>query len=436
MKIKNLFNIDFAVFISMLGLMTLGIMFIYSSGITSTGIRISNEFIYQIVWIISGLIIFFVVMFSDYLLFRQWSLYFYSGAIFVLILTLIFGREVNGSKSWLGFFGFGIQPSEFTKIATILFLSDYFVKKKKSIRDLSTFIIAMIIGFIPVVLIIAQPDMGTALVFIPIFLVISFMAGVKKRYILFFLISGLLMIFMGVLPAWQKIILKQEFRFVEILISNELFMILVGSIGIVALLSLIGFIYSKRSYFYWMIYSAFVLISGLFGSLAVRSFLKEYQLMRFIVFLDPSVDPKGTGWNIIQSLIAVGSGGLSGKGFLNGTQSHYRFLPEQSTDFIFSILSEELGYIGSVLVILLFSIILVRGLILIMNSKDSYGIYVGAGIIMMIFFHVIINIGMAIGIMPITGIPLLFISYGGSSLWTALISVGILQNIYLRRYRY
>jgi len=158
--------------------------------------------------------------------------------------------------------------------------------------------------------------------------------------------------------------------------------------------------------------------------------------MRLIVFLDPSVDPKGTGWNIIQSLIAVGSGGLKGKGFLLGTQSHYRFLPEQSTDFIFSIISEELGYVGSVMVIILFAIILIRGLVLISNSKDSYGLYIGSGIIMMIFFHVIINIGMAIGIMPITGIPLLFISYGGSSLWTALISLGIVQNIYLRRYRY
>ena len=244
------------------------------------------------------------------------------------------------------------------------------------------------------------------------------------------------MIILGMLPSWQKYILKAEVGFVKILINNDLFLILVGSIGIVAILSLLGFFYSKRNYFYWILYSSVLIITGFLGSLAVRSFLKEYQLMRLIVFLDPSVDPRGTGWNIIQSLIAVGSGGLTGKGFLKGTQSHYRFLPEQSTDFIFSIISEEMGYFGSVLVITLFAIILVRGLILIMNSKDSYGLYVGSGIIMMIFFHVIINIGMAIGIMPITGIPLLFVSYGGSSLWTALISVGLIQNIYLRRYRY
>lgn len=436
MKIKNQFNIDLPVFFSMLTLMIIGVIFIYSSGVTSTGMIISNEYIYQIIWIVTGLIIFFIVMFSDYLVFGKWSFYIYSGSILILILTLFIGREVHGSKSWLGFFGFGIQPSEFGKIATILFLSDYLVKKKKSIRELSTFVIAMFIAFLPVVFIIAQPDMGTSLVFIPIFLVIAFMAGVKKRYLFFLLISGLQMIFLGMLPAWQKLILKEEVKFVQILLKNDLFIILVGALGIVVFLALIGYFFTKKSYFYWMMYSSFLSVVGFIGSLGVRSFLKEYQIMRLIVFLDPGIDPRGTGWNTIQSLIAVGSGGLTGKGFLAGTQSHYRFLPEQSTDFIFSILSEEWGFIGSVSVIILFGIILVRGLILVMNSKDSYGYYVGSGIIIMIFFHVIINIGMAIGIMPITGIPLLFISYGGSSLWTALISMGLLQNIYLRRYRY
>jgi len=436
MKIKNFFNIDFSIFISMLTLMIIGVMFIYSSGISSTGQTISNEYIYQIIWIISGLVLFFIVMFSDYSLFRKWSLYIYLGSIIILILTLFFGREVNGSKSWFGFFGFGIQPSEFTKIAVILFLSDYYVTRKKTIRQFSTFLTGMFIAFLPIVFILEQPDMGTSLVFIPIFLVISFMAGIKKRYISFLIFAGLLMIFLGMLPAWQKFILQKDLPFVRILLDHNLFIILMGSIGLIILLSSFGYFISKRQYFYWLMYTSFLTLTGFIGSFAVRIFLKDYQIMRLIVFLDPSVDPRGTGWNIIQSLIAVGSGGLRGKGFLLGTQSHYRFLPEQSTDFIFSIISEELGYIGSVVVILLFAIILIRGLVLISNSKDIYGIYIGSGIIMMIFFHVIINIGMAIGIMPITGIPLLFMSYGGSSLWTALISLGIVQNIYLRRYRY
>ena len=201
MKMKKLINIDLAGFFSMIILMIIGVMFIYSSGVTSTGMLISNEYIYQIVWIVSGLIIFFIVMFSDYLMFRKWSFYIYSASIAILILTLFFGKEVHGSKSWLGILGFGIQPSEFGKIATILFLSDYLVKKEKSIKNLSTFFLSMIIAFFPVILIIAQPDMGTALVYIPIFLVIAFMAGVRKRYLFFLFFSGFQMIFFGMLPV-------------------------------------------------------------------------------------------------------------------------------------------------------------------------------------------------------------------------------------------
>ena len=175
---------------------------------------------------------------------------------------------------------------------------------------------------------------------------------------------------------------------------------------------------------------------ALLGSVAARMFLKDYQIMRLIVFIDPTVDPRGTGWNVIQSVTAVGSGGFTGKGFLRGTQSHYRYLPEQSTDFIFSIIAEEWGFIGSIVIFCLFLLILLRGLRIISYAKDNFGVFVAAGITGMIFFHVIINIGMAIGIMPITGIPLFFLSYGGSSLWTVLTGIGILMSIYTRRFRY
>ena len=158
--------------------------------------------------------------------------------------------------------------------------------------------------------------------------------------------------------------------------------------------------------------------------------------MRLVVFLKPEVDPRGSGRNIIQSLTAVGSGGLTGKGYLQGTQSHYQYLPQRSTDFIFSIIAEEWGFLGSFAVLLLFGIILVRGIFILFNARDSFGVFIGAGVLTMIFFHMMINIGMAIGIMPITGIPLLFLSYGGSSLWTAVIGMALLQNIYLNRYTY
>ncbi len=155
--------------------------------------------------------------------------------------------------------------------------------------------------------------------------------------------------------------------------------------------------------------------------------------MRLIVFLDPSVDPLGSGWNIIQSITAIGSGGFSGLGFLQGTQSHYRFLPQQSTDFIFSILSEEWGFVGGLTVFSLYLVIMIRGIIIIRKTENRFGTLIATGIVSMFLFHFTVNVGMVMGIMPITGIPLLFLSYGGSSLWTALSATGLLMSINMRR---
>jgi rod shape determining protein RodA len=167
-----------------------------------------------------------------------------------------------------------------------------------------------------------------------------------------------------------------------------------------------------------------------------RRVLQEYQIMRLIVFIDPYVDPRGAGWNIIQSVTAVGYGGLFGKGYLQGTQSHYQYLPQQSTDFIFSILAEEWGFVGVVVVILLFMIIIFRGIYIMASARDRFASIVSAGLVGLFFFHFMVNVGMAVGIMPITGIPLYLLSYGGSSLWTALLGVGMLMSIYQHRYQY
>jgi rod shape determining protein RodA len=162
--------------------------------------------------------------------------------------------------------------------------------------------------------------------------------------------------------------------------------------------------------------------------------LREYQMMRLIVFLDPNVDPRGSGWHIIQSMTAIGSGGLGGKGFLQGTQSHYRFLPTQSTDFIFSIYTEEWGFIGGLVVIALFLMICMRLIRLMTITSDTFGAYIAAGLTSMYAFHFLVNTGMAMGIMPITGIPLLFMSYGGSALVSAMTGIGLAMSIHVRRF--
>jgi rod shape determining protein RodA len=204
----------------------------------------------------------------------------------------------------------------------------------------------------------------------------------------------------------------------------------------VTALALLGWRWTKRRYFYWIGWASSVTTAASIGSLAARALLRDYQIMRLAIFVDPQLDPRGAGWNILQSITAIGSGGLFGKGWLQGTQSQLQYLPQQSTDFIFSILAEEWGFLGAVFVLGLFMVILLRGLSIVWGSREDYSLLAGTGVLSMLFFHVLVNVGMAMGIMPITGIPLLLLSYGGSSLWTAMAGAGILMNINRRRRRY
>jgi rod shape determining protein RodA len=196
----------------------------------------------------------------------------------------------------------------------------------------------------------------------------------------------------------------------------------------------LGFLLYRKGYFFWLVYGTAVLIFSLGASYMAQKVLKDYQIMRLIVFLNPDIDPRGAGWHIIQSITAIGSGGLKGKGYLQGTQSHYRFLPEQSTDFIFSIFSEEWGFIGGVMVFVLFMIICLRLVRIMKATVDPFGSYIAAGLAAMYSFHFIINVGMTMGIMPITGIPLIFMSYGGSAVLAGMAGIGLAMSINFRRF--
>lgn len=416
--------------------MVVGIIFIYSSGVTATGVVFSYEYIRQIIWVGTGLIFLFGITFFDYGKLKDFAPYIYIFFLLLLVLTLFFGRIVNGARSWLGPSGFGIQPSEFTKIAAILLLAVYLERTGKKITELPRLLLAALIAFIPMGLVLIQPDLGTATVFIPIFLAMVYIAGAKVSHILFILLTGFLMLLFTVLPAWQGYVLSQEVLIFNIFNNRRLLLIVIFTALMVFLLALTGYFTIKRRYFYWIMYGAAITGIAMLGSVGGRMFLKEYQIMRLIIFLNPYVDPLGSGWNIIQSKTAVGSGGLVGKGLLEGTQSHYQYLPQQSTDFIFSIYAEEWGFIGVMVLFTVFGIILLRGLVIVHLAKDKFGSLLGAGILGMFFFHFLVNIGMAMGIMPVTGIPLFFMSYGGSSLWTGAISIGLLMSIYQHRYRY
>jgi rod shape determining protein RodA len=396
--------------------------------------QLSNEYVKQLIWAGTGLLLMAGVIMIDFHRLRRLSIYLYGFSMLLLLITPFIGREVHGARSWIGIGDFGIQPSEFAKITTILFLASYLSGIGKGVRELPRFSLGLAIAVLPIGLILLQPDMGTALVYIPIFIFMAFIAGAKLRHLFYLIVAGLLMIILAVAPLYEQWIIGREATMLSMITDFQVARYFLAAALAITLLSAWGFWGFKRRYFYWILYASSLLLVADAGALLVVRVLREYQIMRFIVFMNPRIDPQGAGWNLIQSVTAVGSGGFVGKGFLQGTQSHYQFLPQQSTDFIFSILAEEWGFLGGLLVFALFLIILLRGIRILYIARDEYASCVGAGIVAMFFFHVIVNIGMAMGIMPITGIPLFFLSYGGSSLWTGLICIGLLLNIYFRRY--
>jgi len=427
---KQILQYDIIILVATIVLVICGILFIYSSGYNIDNGQNSNEWQRQLIWATSGLIILLTCSFINYEIFKQLSPYLYFFSIGLLIFTLLFGKEVNGARSWLGIGSLGIQPSEFAKLAAIFYLGVYLEKRGEHLVKIEALIKSMLIIAPPVVLTLLQPDLGTALVFFPFIIAMLFVAGAEWRHILFICTTTFIMIFLVIFPEWlivNNVLGRNEYVNV---VNNPVFLWSnIAGIIVIWLISFFGNLLIKKRYFYWINFfvSALLLVTPL--SFLIRAVLKDYQKMRLMIFIDPTLDPRGAGWNIIQSKTAIGSGGLSGRGFLQGAHSQYHFLPQQSTDFIFSILSEEWGFLGSAFILSLFSIIILRALRIVTHTPDKYASLIGIGLIMIIIFHFIINVGMTMGIMPITGIPLIFLSHGGSALWMGMAAIGILISI-------
>lgn len=431
---KKIFTMfDYLLILIVITLVSLGIMFIYSSSINSEGISVTNEYIKQIIWAVIGFIIMIAVTIYDYRKTEKLSIYLYGFLILLLIYTRIFGRYVNGAKSWIGIGEFGIQPSEFGKVFYILFLARV-LDETKNMAPFKRFCLACSVMLLPLGLILIQPDLGTASVYIPIFLIMCFIAGIPLRYIMYVLSFGMLTIFLAILPVWNAEIADTPRKWIMILTNTKLRIILITA---TLLITSLGYVIRRYlhgpKYIFWIVYTFSIFFLALICSMVLGKVLKDYQIMRLIIFMNPNKDPLGAGWNIIQSKVAIGAGGFLGQGYLMGTQSHYRFLPQQSTDFIFSILSEEFGFLGGCVIFALYFVILFKILYIIRKCSNRYGCYICAGIFGMFSFHFFINVGMVMGIMPITGIPLQFLSYGGSSLLTAMTCIGLVMNVNCRK---
>ena len=432
MNIRKITNFDYLLFLAVVLLSFIGVLFIYSSGINSAGELVSKEYVKQILWVCTGIVLLLLSCIYDYRRIKDRTFLIYLVGMILLLYTGIFGTVRHNARSWIGLKNLGIQPSEFIKLIFILFLA-YYLDKSQNEEPLKRFIKAIAIMIVPVALILKQPDLGTASVYIPIFLIMCFIAGIPLRFILYVFFLGVLTIVFTLMPLWEEIILKTSHVMTNILKNSQVSIIILFAMGISTVIAMIGNVLLKRRYYYWIAYVLSLITLAFTGSIVGVRALKEYQMMRLIIFLDPEVDPLKHGWNIIQSITAIGSGGFMGRGYLMGTQSHYRYLPEQSTDFIFSILSEEWGFLGGIFVFFLYSIVFFRFFLSIKRCDDLFGKLIVSGILAMFFFHFFVNVGMVMGIMPITGIPLLFLSYGGSSLWTAMISVGVVIGINLRQ---
>lgn len=441
MSFKNLTKkFDYLLFFSMVLTICLGILFIFSA--IHRGKVISPLWTKQLIAVGLGLGLMAIVVVVNYQIFRQYSYYFYLFSLISLVLVLFWGKSVRGAQSWFVWGNFSFQPSEFAKISVIFALAICLERSHRHIHRLEKLIVPFLLILIPMGLILRQPDFGSSLVLVPICLGMLFIGGTKSIYLLSFLFYGLITLgiplFVTYVSFHQDVLGNSAVLRFLIMATDHLLQGLIFLLIIFAILGIIYYILVNLKFPVTLknfIITYLIIIGGFISSCFVQKFLlRGYQKKRLLAFLDPQIDSLGAGYHIIQSKIAIGSGGILGKGFLCGTQTQLGFLPEQHTDFIFSVVAEEWGFWGAGLVLFLFFIIVWRGIDIAKKAKDRFGTLVATGISCMFLFYTIINIGMVIGIMPITGLPLPLFSYGGSSLVSGMLSIGVLLNIYLRRY--
>lgn len=372
MDVKRLKFIDRTFVIVLLLLVVFGLVVLRSA----TSAISADHFTYvkrQLVAIFIGLSLAVMIIRFDFVQLRRYGNLMYGFSILLLIMVLVFGQDIRGTTGWIQLGPLpAFQPAEITKILLILSFADFLTKRNGSLDTFKQMVPCFVFMGVPLILIMLQPDLGTGLVYIAVTIVMMYFAGANGK-----ILGGLF----------------------------------AGGVACVALVLFLHFQYH----------------------LPIP--LKDYQLDRLTVFLNPYNDGqggKGPGWNTIQSLIAIGSGGLAGKGLFHGTQVQLNFLPEHHTDFIYAVIGEEMGFLGAVLIIVLYGILLVRAIVISFESKELFGTLLVVGISAMWLFHIFENIGMSLGMMPITGIPLPFLSFGGTSMVSNLAAAGLIISVNLR----
>ncbi|MFB3881968.1 MAG: rod shape-determining protein RodA [Armatimonadota bacterium] len=337
----------------------------------------------QALWMLIGGAAFVVAVAFDYEAIARWHVGIYAVVLALLVAVLVVGRAPTGAASWIAIGSFRLQPSELAKIAVLLSLAAFLARRRAEVSTARVVLASLLIPAAPLLLVALQPDLGTAFVIAAIWFAAVFLAGARVWHLAALFAAGVALF----LLMWR-----------------------------------LGDVPQQK-------------LPRAVAKIASKAALKDYQKRRMTVFLNPQADPLGAGYHVIQSRVAIGSGRLLGRGLGGGTQGRLRFIPERHTDFVFSVIGEEFGFIGSAAVVGLFLLLFWRGLRIAMLAGDSLGALIAAGAVAMLVFHAIVSIGMSVNIMPITGLPLPFVSYGGSNLFASFIAFGLLQNVHMRRER-
>ncbi len=363
----------------------------------------------QVIWMGTSLFLIFVILMIDMKFFTSFAYYIYGLWLVFLLVVLVFGTVVAGSQSWIQIGGFRLQPSEFAKFATALALAKYLSDIQLDLKEPKQLLRAFLIILFPAGLIFLQNDTGSALVFSS-FILVLYREGFSGNFLIIGVVLVLIFVLTLLIGKWAMLAALAAIVILLFALMRKARKNILNLVGIFLLVAV--FIFSIDFVF--------------------ENVLQEHQKNRIDVLLGKTTDYHGVGYNVHQSLIAIGSGGIAGKGFLQGTQTKYNFVPEQSTDFIFCTVGEEWGFLGSAVVLMLFSFLLIRIIIVAERQRSAFSRIYGYAVASVLFFHIAINISMTIGLAPVIGIPLPFFSYGGSSLWsfTILLFIFIKMDSY------
>ncbi len=395
-------NFDFTTFLSVLLLLTAGFLAIYSATYAA---HMNNRFGEQLLFAAGGITAMIIMALLPVRWFQAVAYPLYIISLALLAFVAVKGRVVYGHRSWIALGGFQFEPSELAKLTTIFAVGAFLNKGRDLTKFINVFILCALV-FVPVALILKEPDPGTAVIFAGLLIVLLLWSGAD----LFLLAAVVLPTLVAVLALFGE-----TPAIISVLASGViLFFIFRRNIALT-------------------IFTYGIVIAVAFSTNFIYEHLHQYQRNRVQVVLNPELDPLGAGYNVIQTRMAIGSGGLTGKGYLKGTQTQLRYVPKQWTDFIISVPAEEFGFVGAVVILLLYLFVIFRGVAIASSVRSIFSSVVAIGIAGIWFLHVTVNIGMALGLMPVIGIPLPFMSYGGSALLTNLLMAGILMNLYRNR---